>query len=109
MELLNAEPFLVQIYEFMPNSWIDYLIEKATPISNAPPPPSPEATPRTASYAWLKDDDIDQIPLSLRIEFVTGLNVRGQIASTDLQIASYVSGGHVANHVDSVRNLYFTV
>ena len=90
------------MYEFISDKWIQYLIKKATPISNAPPPPTPEATPRSAAYAWLRDEDIDEIPLSLRIEHITGLHVRGQEASTDLQIASYVSGGHVANHVDSL-------
>ncbi len=81
---------------------MDYLIEKATPISRAPPAPNGNATPRTAAYAWLNDSDIPEVELSRRIEFVTGLNVRGEEASTALQIASYIFGGHVANHVDSV-------
>lgn len=74
----------------------------ATPISRAPPPPSEGATPRTASYAWLNDSEIPETPLSRRIEFVTNLNVRGEDASTALQIASYIFGGHVSNHVDSL-------
>jgi len=102
-----VDPPLIQMYEFIGDKWINYLIEKATPISRAPPMSDGTATPRSAAYAWLNDSDIPETALSRRIELITGRNVRGEEASTALQIASYIFGGHVANHVDSV-NKYCT-
>lgn len=126
MELLQEEPLLLQIYDVISDSWILDLIKTAKPSLRRPPTVGnigtkkkftsnpvlnflsfpnkvAGATPRTAAYAWLRDEHIPNTPISRRIELITDLNVRGMSASDALQIASYSFGGHVSTHFDSVR------
>jgi len=71
-------------------------------LVRAPPRNHAKATPRTATYAWLMDEDIEEIGLIKKIESFTGLKVATEKASERLQIASYTFGGHVGTHVDSL-------
>ncbi|XP_037036079.1 prolyl 4-hydroxylase subunit alpha-2-like isoform X1 [Bradysia coprophila] len=102
MELLQEEPPLLQIYDVITDKWIADLKKTATPSLRRPPPVAAGATPRSAAYAWLRDEHIPNTPLSRRIELITGLNVQGMAASVALQIASYSFGGHVSTHYDSL-------
>jgi hypothetical protein len=99
-ELLNRSPPLIQIYDVISESWIQYLTKTALPTLQRAP--LARATPRTATYAWLGDDDIPAAPFSRRLELITDLYVVGDAASEYLQIAAYAFGGHVSTHVDSV-------
>ena len=68
-ELLNHKPYLVQIYEFISDRWIQDLQIAALPtLKRAPTSSFRQTTPRTAAYAWLMDEDIPHVPLSRRIE-----------------------------------------
>lgn len=101
IEVLNESPRIIQIYEIFSDAWISYLKTLAySELERAPQPP--EATPRTAAYAWFEDDAIPAIPVSKTVEFITGLNVRGTKAAEALQVAAYAFGGHVEAHYDSV-------
>jgi hypothetical protein len=101
IELLNSNPPVVQMYDVISSKWMSYFKQLAYP-SLERAPSSPQATPRTAAYAWFKDYEIPKAPLSQRIEYITGLNVLGSKASEALQIAAYAFGGHVELHYDSV-------
>jgi len=104
MELLNANPPVVQMYNMISEKWMRYFQKLAySQLERAPS--GPNATPRTAAYAWFHDNDIPEAPISKRIELLTGLNVRGPLASEALQIAAYAFGGHVELHYDSVIDL----
>ncbi|CAL8142895.1 unnamed protein product [Orchesella dallaii] len=101
IEQLHEEPSIIQLYDIFNDKWAEYLkmlsyedLERAPDI--------PEATPRTAAYAWFEDDDIPDAPISKMVEFVTGLNVVGSAAAEALQVAAYAFGGHVEPHFDSV-------
>lgn len=103
MELLHETPYLVQIHDFIGEHWIQVLKRTANPTLKRPPPrKDDETTPRTAIYAWLSDEDIEEIDLIKKIESLTRINVATQKASDRLQIASYTFGGHVGLHVDSL-------
>lgn len=103
MELLHETPPLVQIHDFIGDHWIQVLKRTASPTLKRPPPRhDDETTPRTAIYAWLPDEDIENIDLIKKIESTTGINVATLKASDRLQIASYTFGGHVGLHVDSL-------
>ncbi|OXA64987.1 Prolyl 4-hydroxylase subunit alpha-1 [Folsomia candida] len=93
IEQVNSNPEIIQIYDILPDKWISHL--KAIAFSALERAPTgPNATPRTAAYSWFKDQDIPQVPISRRIELITGLNVA-------LQVAAYAFGGHVELHFDS--------
>ncbi|ODN01935.1 Prolyl 4-hydroxylase subunit alpha-2 [Orchesella cincta] len=101
IELLHEQPPITQFYDIFNDQWSAYLqflsyedLERAPDI--------PEATPRTAAYAWFEDNDIPYTPISKMVEFITGLNVVGSDASEALQVAAYAFGGHVEPHFDSV-------
>jgi hypothetical protein len=101
IELVNRQPQILQIHDFLPDEWMKELQKSAySELERAPS--GPNATPRTAAYSWFKDKDIPKVPISRRIEFVTGLNVVGDKASEALQVAAYSFGGHVELHFDSV-------
>ena len=103
MELLHREPYLVQIYDFLGEQWTDVLRRAGGPmLERAPPRNHAKATPRTATYAWLPDEDFAEINLIKKMEAFSGLNVATEKASERLQIASYTFGGHVGTHVDSL-------
>ncbi len=102
IENLNENPSVVQIYDIFNDAWISYLkLVSYHELERAPMPP--EATPRTAAYAWFEDTEIPSVPISKTVEFITGLNVVGTAAAESLQVAAYAFGGHVEPHYDSVR------
>jgi len=52
MEQIYKEPYMVQIYDIVSDTWIKDMRRAAMPtLQRAPPPNSPGATPRTAIYA----------------------------------------------------------
>lgn len=108
MELMHETPSLVQIHDFIGEHWIQVLKRTANPTLKRPPPrKDEETTPRTAIYAWLSDEEIEEIDLIKKIESLTSINVATQKASDRLQIAAYTFGGHVGLHVDSLdKNAY---
>lgn len=83
IEQVNSNPEIIQIYDILPDKWISHL--KAIAFSALERAPTgPNATPRTAAYSWFKDQDIPQVPISRRIELITGLNVVGMKAAEAL-------------------------
>lgn len=102
IEVLSESPRIIQMYNIFSDSWIAYLQNKSySELVRAPQPP--EATPRTAAYAWFDDSAIPELPISKVVSFITGLNVEGKRAAEELQVAAYAFGAHVAPHHDSVK------
>ncbi|ODM91854.1 Lovastatin diketide synthase LovF [Orchesella cincta] len=91
-ELLNHEPLLIQFHDIVGDEWIRIMKKAGMPTLERAPQDVSGATPRSAVYAWLQDEDIPSVPIGRRVELITGLHVRGRNASTDLQIASYAYG-----------------
>lgn len=113
MELLNEDPYLVQIYDVIGDKQIEMVkastisrLERSEVINYDDPEANDVSLVRTSSQTWIPKWDISLLGLEnleKLIEKITGLEIRKFGSSEDMQIGYYSVGGHYEEHLGRLK------
>ncbi|ODM96546.1 Prolyl 4-hydroxylase subunit alpha-2 [Orchesella cincta] len=114
MEILNRDPPVYQIYDFIGDKLIEKMkkaavdgLERSTVVDRNDHSRSVVDTTRTSSQVWLYDDRENGkflLPLTYRMELLSQLTIAPPQACDAYQVASYGPSHHYAPHIDSFED-----
>ncbi|CAL8109415.1 unnamed protein product [Orchesella dallaii] len=120
MELLNEDPYLVQVYNVIGNSLIEEVrnvsiskLERSEVINYDLPDANDVSQVRTSSQTWVDPHELIQpqkiINVMQLVEKITGLHTLKPQSSEDLQVACYGTSHHYDEHLDAIQDPRRTV
>lgn len=115
IELLSADPYLIQIYDVVGDRLITHVqkiaitkLQRSQVVNYNDPNADDVSLVRTSSQTWIPQwhPGMGLENLTKLIEKMTGLTTKTHGASEDFQVACYGTSHHYDEHLDAVSMLY---